>query len=102
MGHPSNSAMARAMRVTGASDDAIKIALDWNCEVCKSQQKPGSHVPAKLGRDREINDCIAVDLFSLRDITGEMKSFLNIIDLASTYWHLAGVVSLVAKSCPSQ
>ena len=27
MGHPSNSSMARAMRVTGASNDAIQEAL---------------------------------------------------------------------------
>ena len=42
LGHPSNHALARAIRVTGGSAAAVRAALQLRCEVCESQHAVGS------------------------------------------------------------
>ena len=37
LGHPSNHALARALRVTGGSAAAVRAALQLRCDVCESQ-----------------------------------------------------------------
>ena len=41
LGHPSNHALARAIRVTGGSAAAVRAALQLRCDVCESHQHPG-------------------------------------------------------------
>ena len=77
LGHPSNHALARAIRVTGGSAAAVHAALQLRCDVCESQQHPGPHLPAIRRTDREFGDTAAIDLFVL-------VSFINTLDLAST------------------
>ena len=45
LGHPSNDALARAIRLSGDSDDAIQAALKVRCTVCERLTEP-SPVPA--------------------------------------------------------
>ena len=85
LGHPSNHALARAIRVTGGSAAAVRAALQLRCDVCESQQHPGPHLPARLRTDREFGDTAAIDLFVLADYEGNQLSFINILDLASTF-----------------
>ena len=85
MGHPPNVQLARAIRVSGGSEQAIKKALNWYCELCASHAAPGTTIPAKLAKDREFNDTIAVDLFFIRDRRDNPASFLSIVDLASRF-----------------
>ena len=42
LGHPSNHALSRAIRVTGGSAAAVRAALQLRCDVCESQQHPGN------------------------------------------------------------
>ena len=70
LGHPSNHALARAIRVTGGSAAAVRAALQLRCDVCESQQHPGPHLPARLRTDREFGDTVAIDLFVLADHEG--------------------------------
>ena len=86
LGHPSNHALARAIRVTGGSAAAVRAALQLRCDVCESQQHPGPHLPARLRTDREFGDTAATDLFVLADCEGNQLSFIYILDLASTFW----------------
>ena len=79
LGHPSNHALARAIRVTGGSA-AVRAALQLRCDVCESQQLPGPHLPARLRTDREFGDTAAIDLFVLADYEGNQLSFVNILD----------------------
>ena len=45
LGHPSNDALARAIRLSGGSDDAIQAAFKVRCTVCARLTEP-SPVPA--------------------------------------------------------
>ena len=92
LGHPSNHALARAIRVTGGSAAAVRAALQLRCDVCESQQHPGPQLPA----DREFGDTAAIDLFLLADYEGNQLSFINILDLASTF----GVVAMIPSKHP--
>ena len=96
LGHPSNHALARAIRVTGGSAAAVRAALQLRCDVCESQQQPGPHLPARLRTDREFGDTAAIDLFVLADYEGNQLSFVNILDLASTF----GVVAMIPSKHP--
>ena len=40
LGHPSNDALARAIRLSGGSDDAIQAALKVRCTVCERLTEP--------------------------------------------------------------
>ena len=40
LGHPSNVALARAIRLTGGSDLAVKTALNFRCTVCYRLREP--------------------------------------------------------------
>ena len=97
LGHPSNHALARAIRVTGCSAAAVRAALQLRCDVCESQQHPGPHLPARLRTDREFGDTAAIDLFVLADYEGNQLRFINILDLASTF----GVVAMIPSKHPT-
>ena len=47
LGHPSNDALARAIRLSGGSGDAIQAALKVQCTVCERLTEP-SPVPARF------------------------------------------------------
>ena len=70
LGHPSNLALARAIRVIGGSAAAVRAALQLRCDVCESQQHLGPHLPARLRTGREFGDTAATDLFVLADYEG--------------------------------
>ena len=83
LGHPSNDALARAIRVSGGSDDdAIQAALKVRCTVFKRLTKPSPVPAASLGRWAEFGQCVALDLFMFADITGENGLYLNMLDMA--------------------
>ena len=86
MGHPSNRAMARAVRLTGGSVAAIKACLEHRCSVCRRLREP-KPAPAASFRDKwkEFGDCVAIDLFQLADTLGNTKTFVNAVDMASRF-----------------
>ena len=97
LGHPSNDALARAIRLSGGSDDAIQAALKVRCTVCERLTEPSPVPAASLRRWTEFGQCVALDLFMFADITGENGPFLNMLDMASHYQ----VVFPVADKNPS-
>ena len=54
------------------------------------------NLPARLRTDREFGDTAAIDLFVLADYEGNQLSFVNILDLASTF----GVVAMIPSKHP--
>ena len=86
MGHPSNRAMARAVRLTGGSNTAIKACLEHRCPSCRRLREPKPTAAASF-RDKwkEFGDCVAIDLFSLADTQGNAKTFINAVDMASKF-----------------
>ena len=75
---------------------AVCSALQLRCDVCESQQHPGPHLLARLRTDREFGDTAAIDLFVLADYEGNQLSFINILDLASTF----DVVAMIPSKHP--
>ena len=96
LGHPSNHALAKAIRVTGGSQRAVRAALELRCDVCESQRRPPPHVPGRIRMDRDFGDTVAIDLFVLADYLGNQLTFANIVDLATTF----GIVAQVSSKHP--
>ena len=69
LGHPSNQALARAIRLTGGSDLAISCALELKCSVCDRLQTPSNpaHLPGKIREAKHFGDLVAIGLFTLAD-----------------------------------
>ena len=55
------------------------------------------HLPPRLRTDREFGDTAAIDLFVLQDYKGNQLSFVNILDLASTF---GVVVAMIPSKHP--
>ena len=82
LGHPSNDAVARTIRLSGGSDDAIQVALKVRCTVCERLTEPSPVPAASLRRWTEFGQCVA---FMFAEITGENGLFLNVLNMASHY-----------------
>ena len=87
LGHPSNTSLARAIRLTGGSDLAVSLALAHRCPVCYRLQQPGNaaHLPASLRKAREFGEVLSIDLFTLADHQGQSQTVLNAVDLATQF-----------------
>ena len=97
LGHPSNHALARAIRVTGGSAAAVRATLQLRCDVCESQRSSWTPIcPRRLRTDREFGDTAAIDLCVLADYEGNQLSFINLLDLASTF----GIVAVIPSKHP--
>ena len=82
LGHPSNDALARAIRLSGGSDEAIQAA---RCTVCESLTELSPVPSASLRRWTDFGQCMALDFFMLADITLRNGPVLNMLDMASYY-----------------
>ena len=78
LGHPSNDALARAIRLSGGSDDAIQAAFKVRCTVCERLTEPSRVPAASLRRWTEFGQCVALDLFMFADITGHNVFFEHV------------------------
>ena len=69
LGHPGPWALARAIRLSGGSDEAVSTALSYNCPSCARLREPKPVNPARLNdRWRDFGDLVCVDLFTLADL----------------------------------
>ena len=94
MAHPSNRALARAIRLSGGSDAAVKAALHFTCSVCHRLQIPRPVAPARLREHwKEFADCVAIDLLELTDVNGTRATFINCLDMASRFQIVSRVQS---------
>ena len=48
LGHPDPRSLARAIRVAGGSDAAVRAALDFRCETCEQFKEPTPNQPGRL------------------------------------------------------
>ena len=69
LGHPSNDALARAIRLSGGSDDAIQAAFKVRCTVCERLTEPSLFLPlhSDFGQSldsvwRLISSCLRTSL----------------------------------------
>ena len=85
LGHPSNDALARGIRLAGGTDAAIRTAMKLYCAVCNRLKEPSAIPAASLRKWKEFGECVAIDLFMLGDCGAESATFLNMVDMASRY-----------------
>ena len=92
LGHPGLRALARAIRLSGGSDEAVSAALANKCPSCARLREPKPVNPARLNdRWRDFGDLVCVELFNLADLRGNNQMFLTAVDKASGYQLVAPV-----------
>ena len=92
LGHPGPRAIARAIRLSDGSDEAVSAALSYKCPSCARLREPKPVNPARLNdRWRDFGDLVCVDLFNLADLGGDNQMFLSAVDKASGYQLVAPV-----------
>lgn len=85
-GHSPPEYLARAIRLAGGTDQAVRVAARFQCSVCARLKNPGPPLPHNLrGGVKNFGDLVAMDTFTLADCRGNIKLFLNVIDVASRF-----------------
>ena len=79
LGHASTAQMLRAMRISRASEVAIRACRLFRCPDCPRIQLPKQPRPAKLPLTEEFNIHIGVDVLQAKDADGNSWSWLNIL-----------------------
>ena len=86
LGHPSCSNLARVLKHGGASQEAIELAREVQCDVCRAQKPPTPPPPAQTHRAEHFNQRVGLDVKYLQGWQPNQKvPCLNIVDYASSY-----------------
>ena len=62
LGHPPNNQMVRILKHGGASEKAIRLARNFDCEYCRSQVAPKPALPTQTSRVTEFNSKVGTDV----------------------------------------
>ncbi|CAE7202177.1 TY5A [Symbiodinium sp. CCMP2592] len=86
LGHPSCASLARVLKHGGASQQAIELAREVECDVCRAQKPPVPPPPAQTNRATHFNQRVGLDVKYLPGWQPNQKiPCLNIVDYASSY-----------------
>ena len=85
LGHASLPSMLLALRISKASETAIKACRLFRCPDCPRLQEPKRPRPSKLPLTDEFNVLIGMDIFQEKDAQGEAWAFLNVICQGTTF-----------------
>ena len=92
LGHPSNSDLARHLKLSGADQAMVEAAKGIRCETCERLKQPGTRRPAKVVRPLDFNQEVALDVLNLFDLSNNKVVALSMLDMATGY-HLVRRVS---------
>ena len=62
LGHPSSANLARVLKHGGASQVAIDLSRELQCDICKAQKAPASPPPAQTNRVTGFNERVGLDV----------------------------------------
>ena len=79
LGHASQPAMLRALRIARASETAIKACRLFRCRECPRLAEPKHPRPSKLPVASEFNVMVGIDVLTEKDSAGQSWSWLNIL-----------------------
>ena len=84
LGHPARSSLVRMLKLSGATQDAIRHAQRWNCDVCAAR-KPPRHPQASTVNTRPygFNHTLHVDLKYLWDVREKKYVCMSILCLGT-------------------
>ena len=85
LGHASVPAMLKALRISRASETAIKAVRLFRCEDCPRLQEPKLPRPSKLPVAEDFNVQLGLDVLEVKDADNKSWSFLNILCQGTTY-----------------
>lgn len=85
LGHASRPAMIRALRVSKASETALKACRLFRCIDCPKLSQPRQPRPSKLPLTDEFNVQLGLDCFEAQDASGQQWAFLNILCQGTTF-----------------
>ena len=85
LGHANRPAMLRALRISKASETAIKACRLFKCIDCPKLDKPRQARPSKLPMTDEFNVQLGLDVFEAKDAGGYTWTFLNILCQGTTF-----------------
>ena len=91
MGHCSNQALVRMLRLSMCEKEVIEAAQHFRCQSCdemKSDERPRSVRPVNPCHQIKFNDELAADVFEIVDVKGARHSILSLVDMA-THYHVA-------------
>jgi hypothetical protein len=88
LGHPSSKDLMRILRNAGATEQAIKLARDFEkqCSICIQRQRPTPCLPASPSACLDFNHKVGFDVKIVPGWkVGQRVKCLNIVDYASSY-----------------
>lgn len=85
LGHANIPSMLRALRVSRASEVALRAVRLFRCEDCPRIQDPKQPRPSKLPLAEEFNVQIGMDVLQEKDSAGHTWSWLNILCQGTTF-----------------
>ena len=86
LGHPPNHDLVRLLRHGQASEQAIRLAKEFSCDLCRSQLKPKVPLPGQPHRITEFNSQVGLDVKRLKGwLPNQKVKALNIVDTASSF-----------------
>ena len=85
LGHAPVPAMLKALRVSRASEVAIRACRLFRCVDCPRVQLPKKPRPSKLPLSEEFNTHVGIDILQARDADGHTWSWLNILCQGTTF-----------------
>lgn len=91
MGHCSNQALVRMLRLSLAEKEVIEAAQHFRCQSrdeVKSDERPRTVRPANPCHQMKFNDELAADVLEVVDVKGARHSILSLVDMA-THYHVA-------------
>ena len=92
LGHPSNTDLARHLKLSGADQAMVEAAQGIRCETCERLKQPGTRRPAKVVRPLDFNQEVALDVLNLFDLSNNKVVALSMLDMATGY-HLVKRIS---------
>ncbi|CAE7257019.1 GIP [Symbiodinium sp. CCMP2592] len=93
LGHPSNTDLARHLRLAGADPTVVEATKKLRCQVCSRHRRAASAKPASLPNILDFNQLVAVDAFYVYDVNGEKVELMIVIDVGTGFiaaGHLQG------------
>ena len=98
LGHPPNSELARHIRLSGGSSEAVKACKTLRCRTCQGCSRPYSARPSKPVPALDFNEVLGLDLIFLKDSLHQSHVALSMVDYASTYQVVVPVKDRTAKT----
>ena len=91
-GHCPNRVLTEILKASGASQEYIQAARLVRCQGCEHEKPKPQSAKTTLPRSQAFNTSVGVDIFEVKDSSGQRFSILSFLCLGTLY-HQAAIVS---------